>query len=254
MNLQNPLKEVFVTQLFGENAAFYEKNYGIKGHNGIDFRAVNGTPVYASHDGYAYFEWDSAQGEGVVIRSKEQMVINGVPTFFKTIYWHLCDAGKQPNFKSPITCYDVNALGQEVKTGDLIGYADNTGLTSTGSHLHFGLKPISAGESLGGTYNPMQNNGYAGAIDPMPYLPSKFKFNNDMRYGDENEDVKELQKRLIGMGYSIPAGATGFYGTQTQKAVFIYQQVAGVPLTLADRLWYRGQYCGLKTRTVLNNT
>ena len=252
MKLQYPLKSIFVTQLFGENPVYYAK-YNIKGHNGIDFRAPHGTPIYATHDGFAYYEWDSSQGEGVVIRSKEPMEIDGVPMFFKTIYWHMVDPHKDPQYKSPITCYDTNSIGQEVKAGDLIGYADNTG-ASMGDHLHFGLKPVSAGESLGALYNPLQNNGYAGAIDPMPYLPSKFKFLNDMKYGDENADVMELQKRLIDMGYNIPAGATGYYGTQTKKAISIYQSVAGVPLSWYEKYILAGSICGAKTRKFLNNT
>jgi len=251
MKLSYPLKDIFVTQLWGENPEYYSKNYGVKAHNGIDYRAPHGTPVYATHDGFAYYEKDISGGEGVVIRSKEKMEIEGVLTHFKTIYWHFVNSDKEPQYKSPITCRDINSQGQEVKCGDLIGYADNTGY-SAGSHLHFGLKPVSEGETLGVLYNPKQNNGYAGAVNPMPYMPSKFKFLKDMQYGQRNDDIKELQKRLIDMGYCVPSGSTGYYGQETRKAISIYQSVAGVPLTWYERFILAGSICGKKTRERLN--
>lgn len=243
MKLAYPLKDIFITQYFGENPEYYHDNFGITAHNGIDFRAPHGTPVYASHDGFAYYEKDSSGGCGVVIRSTDNT--------FKTIYWHLVDSDKEPDLKSPITCTDLSSQGQEIKTGDLIGYADNTG-KSAGSHLHLGCKPIAKNEQLGTYYNPMQNNGYMGAIDPMPYLPPKFKFNFNMQYGDRTENVKKLQQRLIDMAYTIPSGATGFYGKETQAAVYRFQMLNVPNLSIAERYIYKGKYCGEKTRIVLN--
>lgn len=46
--------------------------------------------------------------------------------------------------------------------------------------------------------------------------------------GASGESVKALQNWLISKGYSIPAGATGYYGTQTQQAVAAFQKAAGV--------------------------
>jgi hypothetical protein len=42
---------------------------------------------------------------------------------------------------------------------------------------------------------------------------------NVLRFGARNSAVKNLQACLIEAGYNIPAGATGYYGTQTRKAV-----------------------------------
>lgn len=39
------------------------------------------------------------------------------------------------------------------------------------------------------------------------------------RFGEQNEIVRHLQRCLLNLGYSIPAGATGYYGNQTAKAV-----------------------------------
>ena len=243
MKLLSPIKNGVITQDFGVNGAWYQAHgINIKGHNGLDFFAYHGMPIYASHDGFAYYEWDSAQGEGVVIRSKEPMMIDGKLTAFKTVYWHFVDAQKEPLYKSPIKCYDINSQGQEVKAGDLIGYADNTGL-SQGDHLHFALKPISEGESLGAMYNLNQNNGYLGCIDPTPYLSPltpQVMFNKDLYYGMRDNDVIQLQIRLgMPMKYQ-----TGYFGLLTKAAVAKYQ--------LSHGIYPPFGYVGKLTRASLN--
>ncbi len=163
LQLSYPLDMVLASQGFGQNAGMYAdlKYGGIKGHNGIDFYVGHGKPVYATHDGTAYFEIDPSGGCGVVIVGDEMFDFgpNGVG-FPKTIYWHLCWGKLEPQFKSPME--DKGKV--KVQNGDLIGYADNTG-ASTGDHLHFGLKVVDGG---GSTMN--KNNGYLGAIDPNPYF------------------------------------------------------------------------------------
>jgi len=166
--LSYPLDTVMASQGFGENPQMYSnpKYGGIKGHNGIDFRTGHGTPVYASHDGLASFQIDNGGGHGVVIITKEPFEHNGKETYFKSIYWHLCDGLVEPEFASPL---QGKTGFTEVKNGQLIGYADNTG-ASTGDHLHFGLKTVDKGEEWGTWYNTNQNNGYNGSIDPQPYF------------------------------------------------------------------------------------
>lgn len=135
---------------------------GMKGHNGIDFYALDGFPVYASHDGEVVFcGEDGSAGLGIVIRTLEPKEMGGYTAYAKTIYWHI----KKGSFK-------VKA-GDIVKAGAHIADADNTG-ASSGSHLHFGLKPVAQGESVWAWYNIEQNNGYMGAIDPKPYFNGFF--------------------------------------------------------------------------------
>ena len=68
---------VVITQVFGNVHPFYT-NLGFKGHNGIDFRAPHGTPIYATHDGYASYQVDSGGGHGVVvITDKEFEYLDG---------------------------------------------------------------------------------------------------------------------------------------------------------------------------------
>lgn len=166
LSLTYPLKSVLIHQSFGANPQMYSdpKYGGIKGHNGIDFFAGHGTFVYATHDGFAHYEIDDGQGHGVVIVSDKTYDYKGQQVYFKSIYWHLCDSSKEPQFKSPVEGHDL----LKVRTGDLIGYADNTG-ASTGDHLHFGLKPCL--KMPNGSYENIETlNGYLGAINPAPYF------------------------------------------------------------------------------------
>lgn len=166
IELRLPLKDIYVTQPFGRNFVDFYQQFGYLGHNGVDFRAKNGCPVYASHDGVIYYcGTDSTGGIQVDIWNEENL--------FKTIYYHL---------KSYIV-----KQGDIVKAGDLIGYADNTGKYTTGDHLHFGLKETT---KTGSTKN--WDNGYAGAIDPAPYFKWSF---NGVEIGNKDWDKSRSYHR-----------------------------------------------------------
>jgi len=62
----------------------------------------------------------------------------------------------------------------------------------------------------------------------------------DLDIGKEGNDVKRLQELLIGKGYRIPAGATGYFGTQTAYALDAYQ--------VKNNIAPRGGYFGPITR------
>lgn len=192
LSLYFPVSPVHLNQGFGLNGAYYQANgINIVGHNGLDLMAYHGQPIYAAHDGDAFYEEDDSAGHGVVIVSTEKFDapagfdVEGNPTQcnFKSIYWHMCDPNKEPRYASPIYKAVGNRVNSgvsvPVKVGDLIGYADSTGLSS-GDHLHFGLKPIVQGVAprsgdapdvgIGNWVDLYPNNGYFGAIDPTPYL------------------------------------------------------------------------------------
>ena len=80
----------------------------------------------------------------------------------------------------------------------------------------------------------------------------KYIFNTDMQMGQTSADVQQLQRKLIALGYPIPAGATSFYGSQTRNAVYDFQ-LDHVPMNLIEKYVYLGRYCGVKTRQALNN-
>ena len=170
LEISYPVKPILINQRFGNKDQKYT-SLGLPGHNGIDFDTRHGQPVYATHSGFASFQVDDKGGHGVVIiTDKEYQSIKGVSSYWKTIYWHLCDGLKEPKFASP---FQGKTGFTRVNHGDIIGYADNTGF-STGDHLHFALKPVAKGEDWGTWYNLEQTNGYNGAVDPEPYFDKSY--------------------------------------------------------------------------------
>lgn len=123
------------TQLFGEHPEWYKK-FGLKGHNGIDYAAPTGTHILAPFEGEVLEAAMDAKGYGLYVKIQDEM---------GCVLAHL----------SKITC----KVGDVVSQGQKIGLSGNTG-NSTGPHLHFGVYPIPRDRM----------NGYAGFIDPLPYL------------------------------------------------------------------------------------
>lgn len=185
LELFKPIKPEFVGQGFGENLVPLYQELGMLGHSGIDYPCPIGKKIYACHDGIVtYAGVDSKEGWGVVVRTLEKFSYKDGEAFFKTIYWHL------------LKDIPVKA-GQEVKAGDLIGYGDTTG-AATGSHLHFGLKPIAQGENEWTWANLEQQNGYFGAIDPMPYFNAFYSQDAQLVLGIYRAMVETL-KSLISL-------------------------------------------------------
>ena len=124
---------------------------GLQSHGGLDIWARHQESLYASHSGIvSEMSTDLKLGYGLGITTDEKYEYKGTEVKFKSRYWHL------DSF--------VVVAGDKVKVGQLIGYADSTGYSSS-SHLHFELKPLN---NEGGNLEP--NNGWRGRIDPMPYL------------------------------------------------------------------------------------
>ncbi len=55
-----------------------------------------------------------------------------------------------------------------------------------------------------------------------------YTYTRDLTLGASGADVTALQSWLISKGYSIPAGATGYFGAQTQSALAAYQAANGI--------------------------
>lgn len=236
LKLQYPLKDIYVTQDFGSNATDTYAKLGLAGHNGIDLRAPDDTPVLAAHDGRVVMAgYDGAGGLTIVIRTEQEFDYLDGKTFFKTIYCHL----KKDTLKV--------TGGQTVKAGQIIAHADNTGL-STGSHLHFGLKPIYKGEQEWQYENLENDNGFRGAIDPAPYFETKIvTFKKIIKSGDKGDDVERLQAFLVRKGLLTmpPNTPFGFYGALTRKAVMDYQISKGIKHN-------NGVQVGVQTLAALN--
>ena len=97
-------------------------------HNGVDFAAPSGTPVYAASDGVVLGARPNG-GYGNWIQIDH-------PGNFSTVYGHLAEFA--PGIQA----------GVPVSQGELLGFVGNTG-RSTGPHLHFELL------SDGAAVNPM---------------------------------------------------------------------------------------------------
>ena len=132
-----------ITQWFGANPDQYE-GFGLPGHEGVDLRAAHGAPILCVADGVVKVINESRRSAregghnyGVHVRVEHR---DG----YETIYAH---------FDRHIV-----QVGQQVRAGERLGFADNTG-NSSGSHLHLTLKKRGA------------NIGYDHEIiDPMPFL------------------------------------------------------------------------------------
>jgi murein DD-endopeptidase MepM/ murein hydrolase activator NlpD len=111
-----------------------------KMHEGMDFTAKIGTPIYATGDGVVERADNTASGFG------NHIVINH-GFGYETLYGHLSG-------------YKCRA-GQHIKRGDVIGYVGSTG-RSEGPHLHYEV------HKNGKVVNPL--NFYYGNISAVEYV------------------------------------------------------------------------------------
>lgn len=112
--------------------------YGLKGHNGLDYGLPTGTLIVAPHNGKVIETGDEGNiGYGKYIKvenSKEGSVLAHLKEFRVVV-------------------------GQNVDEGQAIALSDNTG-NSTGPHLHWGYY----------LFPRNRQNGYAGFIDQLPLI------------------------------------------------------------------------------------
>lgn len=154
-----PLDTIYFTQYFGKTTFAQSGAYSGNGHNGVDFRASVGTPIKAALSGTVQEINQGAvkycqYGKWVMVKHD-----NGL----STLYAHL----------SSISV----SKGQQVGTGELVGYAGDTGY-ATGPHLHFTLYISSAVTFKQYTCNSGKTafipvaplNAY---LNPLSYLPAR---------------------------------------------------------------------------------
>ena len=138
-----PIDKVFITQGFGERPEYYKK-YGLKGHNGTDFRTrfidspLGKRYIVAMADGQISEATSFGSGYGTHVKIVHK---NGSTT----LYAHL----------HKLYVY----VGQKVTQGQRIALSDNTG-DSSAPHLHITYKPA----------KPNMKNGFYGAEDVIPLI------------------------------------------------------------------------------------
>ena len=145
-------------------------------HQGTDFAAPTGTPIYAAGSGQIErVGWGGGYGNSISIRHNKE---------YSTLYGHM--SGFAPGM----------VAGKRVQQGDIIGYVGSTGM-STGPHLH---------------YEVHVNNK---PIDPLSLkLPSRQRLTGTelARYIDY---VKTVNTRFQGLAHSGATG-NGIASAETE--------------------------------------
>ncbi len=152
--LSYPVKKVVITQGYGMTSYAKKGAYGGGPHNGVDFGAGTGTPVYAAMGGkvaaigsmtkngkwYGYGRWIAIDhGNGLL-----------------TLYGHL----SKQNVKK----------GEKVDEGEQIGLSGNTGY-STGPHLHFSVFSSDSFEVVPSSKVSGISVPIGAHVNPTKYLP-----------------------------------------------------------------------------------
>ncbi|MEZ4581869.1 MAG: M23 family metallopeptidase [Caldilineaceae bacterium] len=128
-------------QSFGDNPQEYATvicgDVALRGHNGIDFGAPRGTPVFAVQDGTVLAVGDDEAGFGHYVMLGHD--------WGQSLYAHLERVAV--------------VQGQPVSGGNQLGFSGQSGNSSV-PHLHFGMRihPFSVAD------------GWCGYSDPQPYL------------------------------------------------------------------------------------
>lgn len=137
--LKSPLKYAHVTSTFGGRMHPVLGYY--KQHQGVDYGAPVGTPVWAVGDGTVkQAGWNGGCGKAVILHHR-----NGLDT----VYCHLSQIAV--------------AAGKPVSQKQVIGYTGQTGL-ATGPHLHYAVK------RNGAFLNPLQLK-----VPPEAPIPARWR-------------------------------------------------------------------------------
>jgi len=170
---ENIGKHGVISQVFGVSPGMYAQ-FGLKGHNGIDFYLKRGDPIYFVQDGTVVFTWKEGGGYGNAVRTESETYERWGMTFkFEWTYGH----------------YQKLAVkfGDKMKAGDVSGYGDSTGF-STGDHLHLGLRPLYL---VNGAWK-YEDNGYKGSVD----FEHLFNWKNMSTLTEKLEEEKQKEKWL----------------------------------------------------------
>lgn len=127
--MQSPVKKIYITQIFGANPSSYAQ-FGLKGHNGIDFRAFlpNGNRCYSGGQSEVF-----APHDGIILENT--LDSGGFGNYVKI------ESEKEGSVLAHFSSKCTLPVGTKVKQGQFIAYQGTTG-NSTGIHLHWGYYKI----------------------------------------------------------------------------------------------------------------
>ncbi|MEM6990563.1 MAG: peptidoglycan DD-metalloendopeptidase family protein [Myxococcota bacterium] len=116
--LKTPLKYARISSGF-DPKRMHPVLHRQKSHNGVDYAAPEGTPIWAAADGkIVHRKLAGGAGNMVIVRHDGGLT---------TLYMHMSKFA------------EGQRVGMKVKAKTVIGYVGSTGL-ATGPHLHFGVK------------------------------------------------------------------------------------------------------------------
>lgn len=119
-----PTEYKTITQAYGANPDYY-RQFGLPGHEGLDIRAPEGSPIYAIDTGRVQTIYNNPLPKAKGGHNYGIHIWIGHNSSFSSIYAHL----------SAVLCKS----GDVVEPGTKIGLAGNSG-NSRGAHLHLTLK------------------------------------------------------------------------------------------------------------------
>ncbi len=156
--------------------------FGLSGHDGLDFAMPIGTPVLAADDGTVVMAGGVIYGTTIVIQH----------SWGRSYYGHLSKVEVK--------------LGQNITKGEEIGLSGNSGIT-TGPHLHFGIK-LNQNDSGNGYYGKVDPSFYLG-ITPVQNTPSSI--NDTVKAIVWNINVKKGDTLNLSYSFKAPDVSPMFY-------------------------------------------
>lgn len=158
-----PIASPYITQHFGYTKFALSGAYNGSAHNGVDMGTPVGTKVYAPLTGTVRNVGNTDSVPGCYSWGKWVLIDH--PNGLSSMFAHLSQISVSP--------------GQQVQTGDIVGYSGNTGY-STGPHLHYTVY-VSEGVKVQ-QFNQFKSVTSCGAalspfaaieayVNPMDYLP-----------------------------------------------------------------------------------
>jgi len=171
-----PLDNIYITSNFGMR----DLN-NMWWHNGTDFRASTGTPVYSIDNGIVKVAKNNPTGYGLYVA---------------------IDHGEYGSLYAHLSKYVVTD-GQSIKAGDLIGYSGNTG-SSTAPHLHFEIR-LGAYDTFWDRCKA-DSNVFMRCIDPVPFV-KKLQFELSLTI----EQAKKIVQENMGYDNNTMSFLSNFY-------------------------------------------
>lgn len=234
-----PLDYLEITQPFGARPEYYNK-FGLRGHEGLDFRTRNGKPpttfwndlmgwrpVYTVNDGVAEVHYGHPQyGTHIYLQHDDGS---------RTHYAHLKNARV--------------GTGQRVLGGDIIAVSGRSGTSAP--HLHFAYRPA----------NPDYHNGYYGEEDPTPLFVPEIRIARiGLNLPPKEELRAEVSKytkeglNILYADYSVPVSVPGsllydqvlkILDTIVPRETFVQIYYSGSPSAWAASYQIKGRYVSL---------